>query len=51
MLKISGAALTGSDTCNLDPKVCGLDAPQMEKQLCYGYTYAENLAILFDSCP
>lgn len=28
ILKISGAALTGSDTCNIDPKVCGLDVPQ-----------------------
>jgi len=24
VFKISGAALTGSDTCNIDPKVCGL---------------------------
>ncbi|KAL2322334.1 hypothetical protein Fmac_026713 [Flemingia macrophylla] len=24
VLKVSGVALTGSDTCNIDPKVCGL---------------------------
>lgn len=39
MLKISGAALTGSDTCNIDPKVCGMNVPQKEKQLWYDYIY------------
>lgn len=33
VLKISGAALTGSDTCNIDPKVC-VNVPQMEKKCC-----------------
>lgn len=39
VLKISGAALTGSDTCNIDPKVCGMNVPQKEKQLWYDYIY------------
>lgn len=33
VLKISGDALTGSDTCNIDPKVCRLNALQKENQL------------------
>lgn len=51
MLKISGAALTGSDTCNIDPKVRRLNAPQKEKQLQYSTIVicVKTLTILFDS--